>query len=54
MHTPDLNRSYSSILLVHIPRGLVMATPEDLKLIHAGYHANWLPEKLRHAKFALQ
>ena len=23
------------------------ATPEDLKLIQAGYHANWLPEKLR-------
>ena len=24
-----------------------MATPEDLELIRAGYHANWLPEKLR-------
>ena len=24
-----------------------MATPEDLALIRAGYHANWLPEKLR-------
>ena len=23
-----------------------MATPEDLELIRAGYHANWLPEKL--------
>ena len=24
-----------------------MATPEDLELIRAGYHANWLPEQLR-------
>ena len=24
-----------------------MATPEDLEFIWAGYHANWLPEKLR-------
>ena len=26
-----------------------MATPEDLELIQAGYHANWLPEKLRNS-----
>ena len=24
-----------------------MATPEDLELIWAGFHANWFPEKLR-------